>query len=273
MRVSMLRRCVVVSQKTTGSSRHVVSSGARSLSSFGTPKDDWDDQDDEPIAEKPREQGASRVDPKGRSSGLAALDKLIMDLKKRGVEKSIQTRPDEEDDDVPEDSELSERGGGPSGDLQQWRERTRAGGRRERVIDDAPSSRRRDDDWDDEPRQRWAAEERDVRPPVTVGRSHRLSVESLPPETTEVDLEGVLEEIALARPVSVEFFYGRADVKNALVEFETREVLERVLTPSRLQFGVYVRAQRCPIHDAMTRVTQLFVARVPSSMSKWEIEQ
>jgi hypothetical protein len=272
----LLRRCVVVSQQATAGSRHVVSSGARSLSSFGTPKDDdWDDQDDEPIAEKPREQGASRADPRGRSTGLAALDKLIMDLKKRGVEKSIQTRPDEEDLDLPEDSELSATsGGGPSGDLQQWRERTQSTlGRRERTIDDAPASRRRDDDWDDEPRQRWGTEEPDLRPRVTVGRSHRLSVESLPPEASEVDLESVLEEIALARPVSIEFFYGRGDVKNALVEFETREVLERVLTPSRLQFGVHVRAQRCPIHDAMTRVTQLFVARLPSTMSKWEVEE
>ncbi len=107
-----------------------------------------------------------------------------------------------------------------------------------------------------------------------MGRSHRLSIEALPEETTEEDLEAVVEDIALIRPMSIEFFYGRANrVKNALVELETREVLERVLTPTRQQFGVYVRAQRCPIHDAMTRVTQLFVARLPRMASQREIEE
>ncbi len=107
-----------------------------------------------------------------------------------------------------------------------------------------------------------------------VVRSFRISIEALPSETDENDIVLLIQDLTGAKPVSIEFYTGRGGKqKNAMVQFDSKETMDRVLTPGRLQFGIYVRAQRCPVHNAMTRVVQLFVSRLPSRSSTMEIEQ
>ncbi len=271
MRLAFLRRIVVVPRRAMASSRDGVPKDGRSPLSAESDKDAWDDPELEPVVEASQDESVNGVEQSERSTGLKALDKLIQDLEKRGLENRLHPAPREKEE-WDEGWGGKDRDGGVGGDLFEWRDRSRQRRMGRGTGMGAPRSLRGEEEEEDG-REAWAPE-RDERPPVQVGRSHRLSIEALPEETTEEDLEAVVEDIALIRPMSIEFFYGRANrVKNALVELETREVLERVLTPTRQQFGVYVRAQRCPIHDAMTRVTQLFVARLPRMASQREIEE
>jgi hypothetical protein len=108
---------------------------------------------------------------------------------------------------------------------------------------------------------------------VTIGRSHRLSIEMLPDEATESDVMQSVQEIVGVAPVSVELYTQGRKQRNALVLLESEAVLQMATTPSRLLFGVYVCRQRCPMHDAKHRVASLWIGRLPFSQSAIDVEQ
>lgn len=62
--------------------------------------------------------------------------------------------------------------------------------------------------------------------PVTIGRSHRLSIEMLPDEATEDEVARSVQEIVGSAPVSVELYTTGKKQRNALVLLESEAALQ-----------------------------------------------